>query len=171
MTHWIFLLASLLTLSACKEKQEPEIVDLKREQVRIAEAIAKNSTAKLILFSIDPHDTRIFSGKLPENSDEVFHQYPILGSIEIVSNEEKKTSLRAFAKGIRESDGTTMRCFDPRHGLRIITESATNDFVICFECLSVKAYGFPPAQNFLTTHSPQEIFDNFLDKNQIKKAN
>jgi hypothetical protein len=161
------LLNVLLLLSASGADQE-----FTKGQVNIADAIEKNadSKSKLFLYSLNPHDARFFEGKLPENSKTVFHRYPILGRVEILSSQDKTNLLHAFAKGVRESDGTIANCFDPRHGIRVITSMTTNDFVICFECLQVQAYGFTPSGFFTTTASSGIVFNKLLDKHRIKKA-
>ena len=146
--------------------------DFKKSQARIADEIEKipASSIKLFLYSLDPHDVNRFEGKLPENSDKSFHWMPILGSVEIIPLQEKTNLLGALAKGVRESEGLAANCFDPRHGLKIVTKSATNDFVICFECLQVQAYGLPSSNRFLTSGSPAATFNKILDKYKIKKA-
>ena len=161
-------------LLSCVLLQSVEAADdaFKKDQDRIAAAIEKipASTVKMFLYSLDPHDSRRFEGKLPENSNKSFHQFPILGSVEIAQTQEKTNLLGALAKGVRESDGFLANCFDPRHGLRVISKSATNDFVICFSCLQVEAHGFSAGKNFLTTSSPQPIFNKVLDQYKLKKA-
>jgi len=146
--------------------------NFKADQTRIADAIEKipASKIKLFLYSLDPHDARRFSGKLPENSNKSFHYFPILGRVEIVSTQEKTNLLGAFTKGIKENNESLANCFDPRHGIRIVSETATNDFVICFECLQVQAYGFNAGKYFLTSSSPNATFNKFLDEYHLKKA-
>lgn len=140
-------------------------------QRRAAEWIEKipDANVKLFLYSLDPNDPRVGLGKLPENSDQVFHHWPILGRVEIVPTQEKEELLGAFAKGVRQARGVNLCIFEPRHGLRVITESGTNDFVICYHCGDVAAYGFNSAQSF-QTGSAQSTFDKFLDEYKIKKA-
>jgi hypothetical protein len=142
------------------------------DQNHIAATIQKfqASKIKLFLYSLDPNDLRIYTGKFPENSDKVFHRFPILGRTEITSAGEKTDLLKSFAKGILESDGSVASCFNPRHGIRIITGTTTNDFVICFECLGVHAYNFNSDKGFLTSSSPNKVFNKLLDEYHIKKA-
>jgi hypothetical protein len=146
--------------------------EIKKSQFRVADAIKKISASEIRLFvySLDPHDASRFEGKLPENSAKSFHWMPILGSVEIVPLEEKTNLLGTLARGVRENDGEAAMCFDPRHGLRVVTKSATNDFVICFECLQVQTYGFTPSSNFYVSGSPAATFNKILDKYKIKKA-
>ena len=114
---------------------------------------------------------RIFlSKKSPNKLDKVFYGYPILGKVEIVPPQERIKLLNAFAKGVRESSGDAANCFNPRHGIRIVTETSTNDFVICFECLQVQAYGFNGGQFFSTGSSPGIVFNSFLSQYHIKRA-
>jgi hypothetical protein len=173
MTRFIFnfILISCLSLRAAFAGDN-DLKDFKKDQARIADAIEKvpASEMRLFLYSLDPHDASRFGGKLPENSAKSFHWMPILGCVEIVPFQEKTNLLGALAQGVRASDSIVANCFDPRHGLRIVTKSSTNDFVICFECLQVQAYGFAPSSYFLTGNSPAATFNNLLDEYKIKKA-
>jgi hypothetical protein len=144
--------------------------DLKVSQSHIADAIEKIPAAKikLFLYSLDPKN-QIFSGKSPENSDKVFHNYPILGSVEIIPTQEKEALLGAFSKGVREFHWPSDCILEPRHGLRVVSDSVTNVFVICFKCGDVAAYGFGSAESF-TTGNQRAVFDKFLDEYKLKKA-
>ncbi|HVU09120.1 MAG TPA: hypothetical protein VHG89_11320 [Verrucomicrobiae bacterium] len=146
--------------------------DLKVKQSGIADTIEKipASKIKLFIYSLNPDDLRIYSGKTPENSDKVFHNYPILGSAEIIPIQEKESLLKNFADGIREFHQPSACILEPRHGLRIISDSETNDFAICFKCGDVAAYNFDLAQNFTIGSSSKTVFDNFLDEYKLEKA-
>jgi hypothetical protein len=144
----------------------------KQEQASTADRVEKIPVLKvqLFLYSLNPHDERRFDRSLPENSDQLFHGFPILGRVEMTSVQEKEKLLTAFARGIRKSNSLEYACFDPRHGIRIISEGATNDFVICFECQQVESFGFDSTQGFLISSSPRSTFDGFLDEYKIEKA-
>ena len=163
MNRFLFLLAGSLLISGCKENQSAEINDLKSEQARVADAIARLSPTKLEIYTLNPSLTPI-SEDLSVKSENTFHGFQVLKTVEIISREDKKSLIEEFASGIRKSDGTVMKCFDPHHGLRAITKIATNDFVICFECLQTRAFGFEPAESFPISTSPQSVFDKFLSK-------
>jgi hypothetical protein len=61
------------------------------------------------------------------------------------------------------NDGRVAACFNPRHGIRASREGKTIDLVICFECLQVYVYAEEGRQgSFLTTSSPQPVFDQVL---------
>jgi len=143
---------------------------LKKKQADIADAIEKIPALKirLFLYSLDPKDQR-FSGKPPENSDKVFHNYPNLGSVEIIPTQEKESLLGALAKGVCQFHWPTACVLEPRHGLRVVSDSGTNDFAICFKCGDVAAYGFGPAESFTTVNS-RVAFDKFLDEYKLKKT-
>jgi hypothetical protein len=136
------------------------------EQVRVAKEIESIPTSKirLFLYSIDPCNAGV--GIL--NNDEFFHGYFILGKVEIPTENEKIILLTSFAKGIREADGAAM-CFNPRHGLRVIQNSNTNDFSICYECAQVQPYGFNSNRDFSTSGSPNKEFNEFLDKYGLER--
>ena len=141
-------------------------------QVRVAGLIEKIPAAKVKLFfySIDPNTPRDSKNKLTEPPKELFHEYPVLGFAEIVSMQDKTNLLGTFAAGILENKTSSAWCFEPRHGIRIVSENATNDFVICFECLQVYPYGFDSGHRFLTSGSPAAVFNSVLEKHHIKKA-
>ena len=70
---------------------------------------------------------------------------------------------RALQSGVRESDGTSMSCFDPRHGIRVTRAGMTTDFVICFECRQVEVWrGDERIAYFLVSDSPKAVFDEVL---------
>lgn len=127
---------------------------------------------KVYLYSIDPNHGKRFSGERPVNSKKVFHGYPVLGRVEIVSPKERKALLDEFVKGIPQDDGNMPdnSCFNPRHGLRMITGSSTNDLVICFQCMQVDSFGFGCCEYFHVSNAPQSVFDGMLSKYKIKKA-
>lgn len=162
-----FILPGWLTILAmgCTDKQHQEA------QTHASEAIIKMpvQTARLLLFSLDPRPGRTGPGKMSGSPETTFHGFSILGSSEIHSH-DALTLWNAFAKGVHKSDGDVAACFNPRHGIRFIGASGTNDFVICFECSSVEAYNFGIWSNFSVTASPEPVFDQFLKKYKLPKA-
>jgi hypothetical protein len=54
----------------------------------------------------------------------------------------------------RADDGSIAACFEPRHGIRAETEAGSVDFVICFQCLSMKIYHNGEASSALTASTP-----------------
>ncbi|HEY2082824.1 MAG TPA: hypothetical protein VGI88_08560 [Verrucomicrobiae bacterium] len=167
---FVFVSCLLLQMVGCSEKV------LNANQNRIAEKVENIdlSNSKVFLYSVQPHGPA-------QNGDTFFHERSVLGLVEITSAREKAKLMSAFVKGIRKSDGHVGRCFNPRHGIRIVAGTTTNDFVICFECHWVLTFGFkvdnpvqgvwdPPGEVFPINESPSEVFNEFLDEYHIKKA-
>lgn len=92
----------------------------------------------MTLYSLDP-DFRS-KGLAPRPTDELFQEHLVLGKLDIKSNADRQALLTAVSKGIAESDEKPMKCFNPRHGIRITRGSKTVDYLICFECLKLDAY-------------------------------
>lgn len=108
------------------------------------------------LLSIDPDRPQ-------ERPRDDFHGWKVLGRSQIKDAETRKKLLSALKKGVGENDGTAAACFDPRHGIRATHEGRTVDLVICFECFQVQFYvGEKREGGFLTTGSPQTVFDQVL---------
>ncbi len=141
---------------------------IKQEQARTAGQIEAWPVSKtqFFLYSLDPRGGIGYV----VNTEQVFHGFTILGKAEVTTEDDKAALLKAFAQGVRESDGRVAACFNPRHGLRLVVGSSTNDFTICFECLSVMTYGFNHGQGFLITASPSAAFNKFVEKYHLKKA-
>ena len=136
-------------------------------QIRFAKRIENwpVATTTFFLYSLNPGGSTNYS----VNTDRIFHGFSILGKAEIKPADDPAALLKTFAQGIREDDGQAAFCFNPRHGLRMVVGSATNDFVICFECGSVHAYGFANGTGFLITGSPGAAFNHLVDKYHLKK--
>ncbi|HTF89318.1 MAG TPA: hypothetical protein VK843_12980 [Planctomycetota bacterium] len=94
------------------------------------------STMELI--SIDPNE-------LPPDAaapaQETFHGYKVLGRAPLADAGQRKTLAELVLQGIRESDGRQEKCFEPRHGIRVEQDARVLELVICYECLSIKAFG------------------------------
>jgi len=139
-----------------------------QDQARIAGEIETwpISKTQFFLYSLDP------KGGLSSavNTEQVFHGFTILGKAEVAIENDKSAILKSFVQGIRENHGSVANCFNPRHALRLIIGSSTNDFAICFECLKVTPYGFNYGREFLITTSQSAEFNDFVDKYHLKKA-
>jgi hypothetical protein len=136
------------------------------QKTRLAASITKleDSPSKFVLYSLDPgplaHDESI-------QTETIFHGYDILGRAEISDADERRALVRALARGARENDGSMGLCFNPRHGLHVEQSGRSADFVICFECLQVHAYGFQLGDSFLTSASPEPTFNESLRKHHL----
>jgi hypothetical protein len=93
---------------------------------------------------------------------DAFHGWKVLGST-FVKGTNKERLVRAFKQGVEDSDGAAAGCFNPRHGIRVTDKDRVVDFVICFECLQVSLFDKGHKEKgFLTTGSPQPVFDKIL---------
>jgi hypothetical protein len=90
-----------------------------------------------------------------------FHGFKVLGQIYIKDAAVRRKLVLAFERGVRENDGVIAACFNPRHGIHVVHNGKTADFVICFECRQVHAYGDDGGE-FLISDSPQPVFDGVL---------
>tara|TARA_R110002126_G_scaffold12416_14_gene54039 strand:+ start:1776 stop:2276 length:501 start_codon:yes stop_codon:yes gene_type:complete len=68
---------------------------------------------------------------------EAFHNYPVLGSVELTNANERAELIRLLYRTIHEDNGMRASCFNPRHGIRAQRGDQVADWVICFECLSM----------------------------------
>ncbi len=162
----------LITISALADGQHDAF---KTNQARIAAEIeaVPVSKSRMTLYSLDPDMSKLYSrsGELkPEYTNRLFHGFMVFGKAEITAETEKAALLKAFARGIRESDGSVAHCFNPRHGLRLITNSSTNDFTICFECHLVQTDGFNHDPEFAINSSPAGEFNDAVSKHHLKKT-
>lgn len=123
-----------------------------RESLRAAgwiEAIPA-ADAKVVLYSIRPQ-----KADFPDEAKGgTFHGFPILGQAKIVSPQERAGLLGTLAAAARATRAGETKCFNPRHALRVETPSGTADFVICFQCHLVSAYGADPLNIFLIGGTP-----------------
>lgn len=60
--------------------------------------------------------------------------YPILGQTVVSNDFDRKGIVKEFREGVRNGRNYYIRCFEPRHGIRVESAGIRIDFVICFEC-------------------------------------
>jgi hypothetical protein len=150
------LVALVIGLSAQVAGQENKIPDQAR-------AILENAS-QFELLSIG-NDTS------PKNHTEEFHRWPVIGKTTIKDPDTRKRLVAALEKGVEENKGDVMKCFNPRHGIRVTHGGMTADFVICFECYQVIAYvAGGKGQRFLITDSPAPIFNQTLQHAKVPLA-
>jgi len=72
---------------------------------------------------------------------------------------------------VEENEGESMKCFNPRHGIRVTHDGVTADFVICFECFRAVVYvAGEKEQRFLITNSPASVFNQTLQHTNVPLA-
>jgi hypothetical protein len=94
--------------------------------------------------------------------------FDVLGKISITNPQDREKLRDALQSGVRESDGSMYRCFNPRHGIRVTKDGVATDFVICFECGQVEVLrDNQRIAYFPVTRSPQPTFDALLTAHGI----
>lgn len=92
-----------------------------------------------------------------------FHGFRVLKTVVVTNSEASKKLISAFERAVMENQGVMAACFNPRHGLRASKGDKHEDFVICFECLQVRAYG-EANREFLISKSAASAFEEALQK-------
>ena len=124
---------------------------------------ALRNTADFELLSLDPDRE-----KIDENG---FCGWTVLGKTTIQDADVRTKLVDAFKKGVAQSDDTAVDCFNPRHGIQVVHDGTTHQFVICFECYQVEWYtNNANTGGFHIADSPQEIFDEILKASKVPLA-
>jgi hypothetical protein len=102
----------------------------------------------------------------PESA--MFHGWPILGKT-VVRDAGQKARLAAELAGAMKAFGPNdpmAACFFPRHGIRVVHEKNTYDFLICFQCARVEVYA-PGNTLYQVSGAPEKAFDQVLTAAKI----
>jgi hypothetical protein len=101
-----------------------------------------------------------------------FQGWSVLGETTIADPVSRAKLIDAFEKGVKQHDGGIAACFNPRHGIRVVSDSETHEFVICFECSQVRWYidGQRADSTILISESPQRVFDAVLKDANVPLA-
>jgi hypothetical protein len=65
---------------------------------------------------------------------EMFHGFPVFAKTQIESASDRVAILTAIKQGITQYNGTSVACFWPHHGVRLLQNGKRIDYVICFHC-------------------------------------
>ena len=148
--------ALVIGLSAQVAGQENKIPDQAR-------AILENASQFELL--------SIGHGPSAKNPKEDFHGWPVIGKTKVEDSNTRNRLVAALEKGVEENKGDSMKCFNPRHGIRRAHDGMTADFVICFECFQVMVYvSGEKEQRFLITASPAPVFSQTLQHAKVPLA-
>jgi hypothetical protein len=110
-------------------------------------------------------------GPSPKNPTDDFHGWPVIGKTRVEDSKTRNRLVAALEKGVEENKGDSMKCFNPRHGIRVTHDGKTADFVICFECFQVMVYvAGEKEQRFLITASPAPVFNQTLQHAKVPLA-
>ena len=109
---------------------------------------------RLTLYSIKTETTE------SEEEKGRFHDYPILGTVEITGVAQRHEIMMAVNEGITKGD-IAAACFWPRHAIRTITDGKTVDYVICFHCSQIEVYSDNP-KTAVTANDAMPVLDKYL---------
>jgi hypothetical protein len=117
------------------------------------------------LYSIEGDEMRFLDVK----TDEYFHDFPVYGKTEIGDPEKIAELLMALRDAISSAPKTGAWCFSPRHGMQIMGENGTTDYVICFQCFQYKVFrGTEKVQGYgLLNPVAEPTFDKILKDSGI----
>ena len=125
----------------------------------VAEQALRDAT-DFELLSLDPDR---------ENADSNgFHGWKVLGKTTITDAGVRNDLISAFKKGVPRRKIEPVDCFNPRHGIKLVSDGITHEFVICFECYQVQWHSPRSTRGgFQITSSPQETFDKILRASKV----
>ena len=151
--HPLVLLAILLAFSGCSFSNPiPEEAGFAIEKAKEFE-----------LYSLDP-----FPEKRVDQKNN-FRRWSILGSTVIKDPETRDRMIKQFKAAVAEHRGGPKQGFIPRHGIRVVHDGSTHEFVVSFECSQVRWYiDGNPSNAFLISDSAQEPFDAALREANVR---
>jgi len=152
------VLAAALGIMGCsKDNDNPPDTGSDEVAMPLEARTVFENASNFELYRLDPSPTTF-----NVNDKQSFHGWKILGKT-AVKGEDVKAIWAAVKKGIKDSDGKVAACFNPRHGIRIVQDKKTYDFVICFECLTANIYKDDvEIGQYLTTNSPAAVLNRVL---------
>jgi len=122
---------------------------------------ALRTASSITLFSLDP-----INGEKP-SAPNTFHGWPVLGSIEITSAADCKAIVTTVETAVKTAKGLGAKCFDPHHGLRIVSDGRTYDFVLCFTCEHMHIHTTGQKDRYSLIKGKGEVLDKLLSKAKI----
>jgi hypothetical protein len=140
----------LAQADAVFEKTE-EAVEYKKVMAEMVGFLDKAN--QIELFRLDPN--RLPDGK--KDGKKEFHGFEILSAIRVETERQCNEATAFLGKTLHWNELRMALCFDPRHGMRVISGKRTLDFLICFACSRVQIF---EGKDHLTT-----LPLGFIDKN------
>ncbi len=146
---------------------DPELADADLKFVsRLLREIALQDFS-VVLYSLDPGVAIVDQKK----ERLTFHDHLVLGAAEIRGSTAKSNLLTSLLVNIPEKHPDyAINCFFPRHGIRVVSGGATNDFVICFECEQLRVYGAVFNDAIPLYRTGRGAFDQELKDHQLPMA-
>jgi len=140
--------------------------DIKQELPKEVADALKNSD-EFELYTLNPADSKPAGEKSPE----YFHGWKIVDHKPVGDKKERAKLATAFIEGTKEAKGA-MRCFEPRHGVRVTRDGKRYDFVMSFECLQSVVCEGNTEEGFTIRHrsTTGSAFDIAVGKLDLKVA-
>jgi len=131
--------------------------------IRRSDRQVLDHSEKFILYSLleEPPD--------PDENKLKFHDYVILGQIQVVAAQDRAELLAALYESAGK--GEAAGCFVPRHGIHAVRGNKTVDLLICFQCGHLHIYGEHGVYYTSITHSPLSVFDRTLSAKGVPLNN
>jgi hypothetical protein len=74
------------------------------------------------------------------NAEKMFHGHAVLSEVRVTSKDQRKKVAGFVGKTLHWNEGRTALCFEPNHGMRVVSGDKTTDFLICFSCNRVRIF-------------------------------
>lgn len=119
------------------------------------------------LYSVNPVRSYGEVGK----DEETIKDYPVYGKISLTGDDKRKV-FEESKKGIVGSKGDVLRCFNPRHALRITTSKDRQVvLLISFECNQIYVYEKGERTAVVPTeNNAVKVFNDLLVKAKVRLA-
>ena len=122
---------------------------------------------ELILYSIDGRD---FDPGQEPKTEEKFHNYPVLGKVEITDGGKRAEIAAALKDGMARTDVSRAACFWPRHAIRTVEGGRTTDFVVCFECNQLAVHNGTTRVVKTISREPLSVLNKHLTEANVPLA-
>ena len=105
-----------------------------------------------------------YPGDPVSDSAVLLHGWPILQACSINVPATQQTLLNSLDKGIANGGGVPIDCYNPRHAVRLESNSVTTDYMICFQCRNYEIWdGDERVGGGLISKAPQSTFNEVLE--------
>ena len=125
------------------------------------------SPSALTLYAVDFRDEEKTNGPKNDGKERLVN-YLVLDKVEVRDTAKRESIMGAIKKALREP-AEPAKCFDPRHGLKIVDEKGVTEMVICFECFQFTSTGAHRSEKWETiSATPQELLNSILKEAGIE---
>lgn len=92
-----------------------------------------------------------------------FHDFAIIASATVTAKRTRTAVMQSIFGGLETNNGQSAMCFNPRHAVHIEAGDREVDFVICYECLSMRIYVDGVKHSRLTSQAPLTTINKLWD--------